>query len=220
MIRRHHRVLRPQPRAGAAGQRRGGGLRHLRPSRDPARRPAGPLGHAGHHLLSLGPVAGHHRGPGDVPDHQRAPRRAEGEGRPGLLGLRVLVRLRDLRGRDRPLLGAVARHRIPFEDPASAARRRPDGTRAGRHRRRVGVPVRARGPQRHPLARPVALLPGLDRPVRRAVGARCRGGRVDRRLRAAVPDHRRSRAPRVAPASRSTRWSPPFVRATTRSAAA
>ena len=63
----------------------------------------------------------------------------------GLLRLRVLVRLRDLRGRDRPLLGPVARHRVPLEDPGAAARRRQDRTRAGRHRRRLGVPVRAGG---------------------------------------------------------------------------
>ena len=137
MITPHHRVLGAQPVPRPAGHARGHRGGRLRAARDPPRRAARPVGHAGHHLLAVGPVAGHHRGSGDLPDHQRAARRAAREGRPRLLGLRVLLRLRDLRGRHRSLLGQVARDRVPVEDPGAAAGRRarpnsgPDATGVG-----------------------------------------------------------------------------------------
>ncbi len=74
--------------------------------------------------------------------------RPAGQGGARLLRLRVLVRLRDLRGRHRPLLGAIARDRVPLEDPGAAARGRADRARPRRDRRRLGLPVRARGPVR------------------------------------------------------------------------
>ena len=73
--------------------------------------------------------------------------RAEREGHPRLLRLRLQLRLRHLQGRDRHLLGAQPRPRVPLEDPAAAARRGEDGARARRHRRGLGLPVRARGRQ-------------------------------------------------------------------------
>ncbi len=74
----------------------------------PARRHPRPLRHPGDRLLALGPQPRHHRGPGHLPDRHRAPRRAAREGDPRLLRLRLLLRLRHLRGRHRPLLGALA----------------------------------------------------------------------------------------------------------------
>ncbi len=74
---------------------------------------------------------------------------------------------------------------------APPARGRADRARARRHRRRLGLPVRARRPLGHALARPAPLLPGLDAALRPPVGARSGRGGLDRRLRQAVPDHRR-----------------------------
>ena len=90
----------------------------------PARRHPRPLGHPGDRLLALGPQPRHHRGPGHLPDRDRAPRRAAGEGDPRLLRLRLLLRLRHLPGRHRPLLGAQPRARVPEQDPAAPARGR------------------------------------------------------------------------------------------------
>ena len=59
------------------------------------------------------------------------------EGDPRLLRLRLLLRLRHLRGRHRPLLGAQPRPRVPEQDPAAPARGRaapssgPDATGVG-----------------------------------------------------------------------------------------
>ena len=113
------------------------GLRRLHPQPHPARRDPRPLRHPGHRLLALGPKPRHHRGPGHLPDRDRAARRAEGQGDPRLLRLRLLVRLRDLQGRHRHLLGAQPRARVPVQDPAAAARRAcrtelgPDATGVG-----------------------------------------------------------------------------------------
>ena len=68
----------------------------------------GPQRHAGHRLLALGPQPGHRRRPGHLSDRHRDARRAEGEGGPRLLRLRLLVRLRHVRGGHRHLLGALA----------------------------------------------------------------------------------------------------------------
>ena len=79
------------------------------------------------------------------PDRHRAPGHAQREGRPRLLGLRVLLRLRDLQGRDGPLLGAQPGARVPEQDPAPPARGRAHRDRPRRHRRGLGLPVRPRG---------------------------------------------------------------------------
>ena len=65
----------------------------------------------------------HHRGPGHLPDHHGAARRAGRQGDPRLLRLRVLLRLRHLRGRHGPLLGALPRPRVPVQDPGRACPR-------------------------------------------------------------------------------------------------
>ena len=82
------------------------------------------------------------------------------------------LRLRHLQGRHRPLLGAQPRARVPEQDPAAAAGGRADRARARRHRRRLGVPVRARGRQRASLPRRPAHVPGLEPALPPAVGAR------------------------------------------------
>ena len=123
MIRAHHPLQREQPAAGAAGHRGGGGLRRLHAPAHPAGRHPRPLRHAGDRLLALGPQPRHPRGPGHLPDRHRAAGRAQGEGDPRLLRLRLQLRLRHLRGRHRPLLGAHPRARVPEQDPAAAARR-------------------------------------------------------------------------------------------------
>ena len=109
-----------------------------------------------------------------------AARRAEGQDDPRLLGLRLLLRLRDLRGRHRHLLGAQPRARVPVQDPAAAARGRHDGARARRDRRRLGLPVRARRRLRHALARGPAHAPGLEPPLPRC--SRCRAWPRSRRI--------------------------------------
>ena len=67
------------------------------------------------------------------------------EGHPRLQRFRLLLRLRDLPGRHGHLLGAQPRGRVPVEDPGQPAAGRDAGTRAGRDRRGLGVPVRAGG---------------------------------------------------------------------------
>ncbi len=125
-----------------------------------------------------------------------AARSAEGQGGARPLGLRLLLRLRHLSGRDRHLLGAVARPGVPVEDPAATPRWRANGTGPGRERGRVGLPVRAGGPQRNPFARRAAVLPGLDAAVRDSIGAGSLRSGVDRRVPEAVPGHRRPQPPR------------------------
>ena len=68
--------------------------------------------------------------------------RAEIPGRARLLVLRRVVRLRHLRGRHRPLLGALARARISQLRGAAAAGRRGAEPRPGCDRRRLGLPIR------------------------------------------------------------------------------
>ena len=143
----------------------------------------------------------------------------QGQGDPRLLRLRLLLRLRHLPGRHRPLLGALAGARVPVEDPAAPARGGADRAGPGRHRRRLGLPVRAvdrsgthsldelRSYQDWTLRYALQSVPGRGR------------GRLDRRLRQAVPDHRRPQ-----PARRlrhpARRWSSRRCGApTTRSAA-
>ena len=66
-------------------------LRRLHAAAHPGRRDPRSLRHAGHRLLALGPQPRHHRGPGHLPDRHRAARRAEREGDPRLLRLRLLA---------------------------------------------------------------------------------------------------------------------------------
>ena len=64
------------------------------------------------------------------------------QGRARLLVFRRLVRLRDLRGRHRHLLGALPRAGVPELRSRPPAARRDAAARPGRHRRRLGLPVR------------------------------------------------------------------------------
>ena len=186
----------------------------------PARRHSRPLGHAGHRLLALGPQPRHPRGPGHLPDRHRAARRAARQGDPRLLRLRLLVRLRHLRGRHRSLLGALARARVPEQDPAAPARGRAHRDRARTRPASAGC-TSTRWSTRsgtHDLAA-AAQPAGLVSALRPAGGAGRRRGGGGRRLRQAVPGQRRSRpAARLQRAARR-RSSTRSARATTRSAA-
>ena len=83
----------------------------------------------------------------------------------GLLRFRLLVRLRDLRGRDRPLLGAQPRARVPEQDPLEAPRRRAHRDRARRDRCRLGLPIRPRRSHGKARSRRAAVVPGLVPPL-------------------------------------------------------
>ncbi len=160
--------------------------------------------------FALGPEPRHPRGPGHVSDRDGASRSAEGEDDPGLLGLRLLVRLRHLRGRHRHLLGALARPRVPVEDPVAPPRRGEDRARARRDERRLDLPVRARRREREERDRRDPLVSGLVPEVRGAIGAGRRGGRERGRLPEAVPgDAGPEHARGVRPAARVRRGGDP-----------
>ena len=110
-----------------------------------ARRHSRPQRHPGDRLFALGPQPRHHRRPGDLPHRQRHAGRAAGEGRARLFGLRLLLRLHHFRRRHRHLLGALAHAGIPLQDSAAPAAGREDRAGAGRHRRGLGLSVRAGG---------------------------------------------------------------------------
>ena len=183
-----------------------------------ARRDPRPLRHPGDRLLALGPFARRDRGPGHLSDRRGHARRSPRARGPRLLRLRLLVRVRHLRGRHRPLLGPHPHARVPLDGAAVAARGRQDRAGSRRARPGLGLPVRARGRVREAQPRRPALVPGLvpallpeGRPRRR------RGGRR-RRVREAVPGQRRSE-PACAPTGyRSRRWSKRCAEATPRSA--
>ena len=75
------------------------------------------------------------------------------------------------------------------------ARRASARSSARRDRRRLGLPVRAGRRLGHALARRPAHAPGLEPALPAAVRARRGRGRLDRRLRPAVPGHRRPEPP-------------------------
>src|SRR5205823_12889964 len=99
------------------------------------------------------------RGPGDLSVTHDVPRGPQGESRARAVDVQLVLRLRDLPGWDRSLLGALTRARVPERDSEPAPRRRQDPARARRYRRGLGLSVRARGPRL--LARPAALDSGL-----------------------------------------------------------
>ena len=145
----------------------------------------------------------------------------QGQGDPRLLRLRLLVRLRHLRGRHRPLLGAVARARVPR---ARSSRGCPDGvqTEIGPDATGVGwvyqyaLVDRSGQPRPGAAAQPAGLVPALPA----AGGARRRRGRGGRRLRQAVPGQRRSRPAARLRHAAATASSTRSARATARPAAA
>ena len=180
-VHRHH--LR------AGGHRR----RRLLHPEHPAGRHSGPVRHAGHHLLPLGPKPRHHRGPGHLPDRDGDARRAEGQGHSRLLRLRLLLRLRHLPGRDGHLLGAQPRRW------STSARSRPGfpqgvQTEIGPDATGVGwvyqyALVDKTGQQRPGRAAELpGLVPALLAPERAGRGR----GRLGRRFPEAVPGQRQS----------------------------
>ncbi len=157
----------------------------------------GPLRHPGHRLLALGPQPRHPRGPGHLPHHHGAARRTQGEGHPRLLRLRLQLRLRHLRGRHRPLLGADAGAGVPLQDHAPAPAGR-EGRSSGPTPPRVGwvfqyALVDRTGQHASDELRSFQdWIPAL----RRAGGARRLRGGHRRRPGAPVPDHRQPQPPR------------------------
>ena len=119
----------------------------------------------------------------------------EGEDDPRLLRLRLLLRLRHLRGRHRHLLGPQPRRRVPLEDPARAAGGRAHRARARRHRRRLGLPVRPRRRLGEAQPRRPPHVPGLDAALPPAIRAR---GRRGGHRSAASSSSTRSRSTRTA----------------------
>ena len=168
--------------------------RDLRAAGHPPRRAAGPLRRPGDHLHRLpGPGSPGGRGPGHLSHHHADAGRALRHGGPRLLVLRLLVRLRHLRGRHRPLLGAQPRPRVPQLRRRPPARRRDADPWSGRHRGRLGLHVRPALRRRRP--RRAALATGLVSEVRADRRAGGVGGRQHRRVRQAVPDNRRPQPP-------------------------
>ncbi len=130
-----------------------------------------------------------------------------------------LVRLHRLRGGHRHLLGALAHARVPVERAAAPAAGCAHRTRSRCDRRRLGLSVRAR--RYHAAGRASRELRSYQDWYLRyylQVGARRRGGRAARRLRAAVPGQGRSQSPAGVQHSDRARWSRPCARATTTSA--
>jgi len=74
-------------------------------------------------------IARHHRGPGHLPDHQRAARSPGVKAVRGYSDFGFLVRLRDLRRRDHIYWARLPGDRVPVENPGAAPGRREDGTR-------------------------------------------------------------------------------------------
>ncbi len=177
----------------------------------------GPLRRPGDHLHRVSrPGAADRRGPGHLSAHDADAGGAVCQGGARLLVLRLLVRLHHLRGRDGHVLGAQPRARVSELRLGPPAERRHADAWAGRHRRGLGLHVRAQvGPARPGgAAKPPGLVPEVradERPGRFR-------GRQHRRLRPAVPDHRRSRTSCAATTSRSRRSGRRSSAATTTSA--
>ncbi len=150
-----------------------------------------------------GPGAADRRGPGHVSADDDD---AVGPGREGgarLFVLRRFVRLRDLRGRHRPVLGALARARIP-EPGAGPPSAGGEGVARSRcDRRGLDLRIRARRSRRRTRPRAAAGAAGLVPQVRAEGAAERRRSRDRRRHGAAVPGRRRSGAAQgVQPAAR------------------
>ena len=188
---------RPEPAPRRTRDRARRRARRRRGLHDARRCAAGPLGRAGDRPDGVpGPGASGGRGAGDVPAHDDdalGPRRGH---RPRLLDVRDELRLRHLRGRHRPLLGAVPRARIALADQGAPAGRRDARAGAGRDGRRLGLRVQPARHDGHERPRAVARRAGLLPPARASVGRRRGRGRGRGRLRARVPGRRRPAAAR------------------------
>ena len=157
------------PRRSRDDLRDGG--RHLCRLAGAARRHPRPLRRAGHRLHRVsGSGAAGRRGPGHLSADHRHAHRAEVARRARLLLLRRVLRLCDLRGWHRSLLGALARARISELSRATVAGRRDAEHRARRDRRRLGLSIC--GARRATLACRAAQLAGLVDPLRARQGRR------------------------------------------------
>lgn len=91
---------------------------------------------------------------------------ARGQDRARLLVLWRLVRLCLVRGRNRPVLGPLTGTGIPEPGPGPIARHGEAGPGSGRHRRRLDLPVRARGSHGQERSGATACVAGLVPEVR------------------------------------------------------
>jgi len=181
-------MVRGQSAAGRHRGDRGAGRRHPSGPGDAARRDTGPVGHPGHHPHRFrGPGAADHREPGHLPPLDGHARPAEGQGGARVLHVRRVVRLRDLQGRHRPLLGALARAGGPVQDPVRHAPRRQGADRPRRDRRRLGLPIRGRRQERQARPRAAAHPAGLVPAFRAGDRARRLRGGERRRIRERIP---------------------------------
>ena len=141
---------------GLALRRLVGGAHHAR------RRTARPVRRAGGDPLELSrPGAADRRGPGDLSAGDDDAVRAGGKNRARLLVLRRQLRLCHFRGRDRSLLGALARSRISQPGAEPPARWGCEHVGPRRHRRRMDLRICARRPQRRARPRGAEKPAGL-----------------------------------------------------------
>ena len=191
--RTHHRAVGPSQ---VGRLRRGAGARAVCRrfrAQDAARRAAGHLGPAGHHLHGVDgsqPRSG--RGPDHLPARARAAEHAGRADRPRVLDVRHELHVCPLRRGHRHLLGADARARATGARAATAAAWRLSDARARREWGGLGLSVRAEGQHRTDGSRRTAGAAGLHRPSGASGGRRRGGSRLPRRIRAPVPDRHRS----------------------------
>ena len=184
-----------QPLPGADGHADGRRLGRGLADAHAARRAAGSLRHAGHHPHALSRAgAEDRRGPAHLPARHHHDVGAGREDGARVLDVRRLLRVHPVRGRHRPLLGALARARVSEPGAVAPARVGEARARPRRHRRGLDLPVRAGRSQRPPRPGRAARAAGLV-PALRAQSGRRRGrGRLGRRHGAPVPDRALSRA--------------------------
>ncbi len=215
----HHPLQRPEPLPRAPGHGGGRGLRRLHAPPHPGRRDPRPLRHPGDRLLALGPQPRHHRGPGHLPDRHRAPRRAA-RSRSSAASPTSATPTSTSSSRTAPT--STGRAAASSSTCRKIQPRLPAGVRTELGPDATGVGwvfqyalVDDSGTQ---LARRAAHAPGLEPALPAAVRARRRRGGGGRRLREAVPGHRRPEPPQGlrAPAHGRGRGDPRA--ATTRSA--
>ncbi len=185
MIAGTYSLVGPQRVSGRAGDDLCYARRHLRRFARAARCDPRPLGRSGDRLHRIsGPGAAGRGGPGHLSsDHGNADR-AQVAGGARVFLLRRFLRLCDLRGRHRPLLGALARARKSEFGRAAPAGRRDAESRTRRDRRGVGLPIC--GARRTDESCRAPHRPGLVHPLWARQGRRRGRGRERRRIRQAI----------------------------------
>ena len=163
---------------GAAGHRHAHGMGRVGRSQHARGCAAGLVRRAGHHSHQLPRTgAADRREPGHLPVGHHHAVGARGQDRARLLVLWRLVRLCLVRGRNRPVLGPLTGTGIPEPGPGPIARHGEAGPGSGRHRRRLDLPVRARGSHGQERSGATACVAGLVPEVRTQEPAqRGRGG--------------------------------------------